>query len=82
MQIPAAVVTIGLLISILMLAVLVLILLLRLRGFDRDLAAKDALLREHVEYRAKAENLYHICQLQEQELDHLRALIHEHNIDC
>ncbi|EEQ2490329.1 hypothetical protein GSG79_004250 [Escherichia coli] len=80
MQIPA-IATIGLLISIIMLATLAMILMMFIRRLKRDLAAKDALLGEHIEYRSKAENLYHVCQLQEEELDRLRALIERHNID-
>ncbi|KZH34990.1 hypothetical protein BFD65_22575 [Escherichia coli] len=33
------------------------------------------------EYRTKCDNLYHLCQMQEKELEHLRALIDAHNID-
>lgn len=80
MQIPA-IATIGLLISIIILATLAMILMMFIRRLERDLASKDALLREHIEYRSKAENLYHVCQRQEEELDRLRALIERHNID-
>ncbi|HAH4691402.1 TPA: hypothetical protein N2P55_003608 [Escherichia coli] len=80
MQIPA-ITTVGLLISIILLTVLAMILMIRIKRFNSDLAEKDALLREHIEYRSKAENLYHVCQLQEEELDRLRAIIKQHNID-
>ncbi len=40
-----------------------------------------SLLSECSEYRTKCDNLYHLCQMQEKELEHLRALIDAHNID-
>lgn len=64
-----------LLFSVSVLVFLVIILMLHL-------SLKTAcLLSECSEYRTKCDNLYHLCQMQEEELEHLRALIDEHNID-
>ena len=64
-----------LLFSVSVLVFLVIILMLHL-------SLKTAsLLSECSEYRTKCDNLYHLCQMQEEELEHLRAFIDDHNID-
>lgn len=63
--------------ALLLVGCLVLVIILMLH-----LSLKTAsLLSECSEYRTKCDNLYHLCQMQEEELEHLRALIDEHNID-
>lgn len=62
-----------LLFAVSVLVFLVIILMLHLRT--------ASLLSECSEYRTKCDNLYHLCQMQEKELEHLRALIDAHNID-
>lgn len=61
-----------LLFSVSVLVFLVIILMLHL-------SLKTASLLS--ECRTKCDNLYHLCQMQEEELEHLRALIDEHKID-
>lgn len=73
--------TISLIFSAGLLVILVMILMLYIRSLKRDLSVKTSLLSECSEYRAKADNLYHLCQRQEEELEHLRALIDKRNID-
>lgn len=41
----------------------------------------SSLIFELSEYRAKTDKLNHLCQKQEEELEHLRALIDVHKID-
>lgn len=64
-----------LLFSVSVLVFLVIILMLHLT------LKTDSILSECSEYRTKCDNLYHLCQMQEKELEHLRALIDAHNID-
>ena len=64
-----------LLFSVSVLVFLVIILMLHLT------LKTDSILSECSEYRTKCDNLYHLCQMQEEELEHLRALIDAHNID-
>lgn len=63
----------GLLLFSVCISFLVIILMLHLKT--------ASLLSECSEYRTKCDNLYHLCQMQEKELEHLRALIDAHNID-
>ena len=64
-----------LLFSVSVLVFLVIILMLHLT------IKTASILSECSEYRTKCDNLYHLCQMQEKELEHLRALIDAHNID-
>ncbi|EDY9279196.1 hypothetical protein GPO69_004513 [Salmonella enterica] len=64
-----------LLFSVSVLVFLVIILMLHLTQKTANV------LSECSEYRTKCDNLYHLCQMQEKELEHLRALIDAHNID-
>ncbi|GLG77980.1 hypothetical protein SGP16026_11030 [Shigella flexneri] len=64
-----------LLFSVSVLVFLVIILMLHLT------LKTASVLSECSEYRTKCDNLYHLCQMQEKELEHLRALIDAHNID-
>lgn len=70
-----------LLFSVSVLVFLVIILMLYIKSIRRDLSLKTSLLSEFAEYRMKCDNLYHLCQKQEEELEHLRSLIDAHNID-
>lgn len=71
-----------LLFSVSVLVFLVIILILHIKKIRRYLSLETAsLLAECAEYRTKCDNLYHLCQMQEEELEHLRALIDAHNID-
>lgn len=65
-----------LLFSVSVLVFLVIILMLHLKT-----ASLLSECSECSEYRTKCDNLYHLCQMQEKELEHLRALIDAHNID-
>ena len=58
-----------LLFSVSVLVFLVIILMLHLT------LKTASVLSECSEYRTKCDNLYHLCQMQEKELEHLRALI-------
>ena len=64
-----------LLFSVSVLVFLVIILMLHLT------LKTASILSDCSEYRTKCDNLYHLCQMQEKELEHLRALIDAHNID-
>lgn len=67
--------------SVSVLVFLVIILMLYIKRIRRDLSLKTSLLSECTEYRMKCDNLYHLCQKQEEELECLRTLIDTHNID-
>ncbi len=67
-----------LLFSVSVLVFLVIILMLYIKSIRRKITS---LFSECADYRMKCDNLYHLCQMQEEELEHLRALIDAHNID-
>lgn len=59
----------------------VIILIAYIKSIHSELSAKSGLLSELSEYRTKAENLYHLSQMQEEEIVCLRTLINMHKID-